>query len=395
MKHWRLYLYRQKPEYLQVNYPLDLAADMVVVIPCYNEKELLLTLQNLCACSTSKAKTLVAVIINSSVLTNEKVVLQNRKTYDEVIGFAAENNSDTLRFFPLIFENLPRKHAGVGLARKIGMDLAVEYFLNIQNPEGIIISLDADCTVSPNFLTGIFAAYRQIDKLCCTVQNFHHRVENNDPQLENAIRQYEQYIRYFSQMLRFVEFPYYFHTIGSAFSVAADAYVRVGGMGRQQGGEDFYFLQKVFALRKTKLLNDVFVYPMARYSDRIPFGTGPALQKIINEPDGQMKTYSFESFLELKEFFNLRQSFFKQNAELIRQKIVQLHPAIIEFSEQTAVLSEIEDSNQNSATLLAFEKRFFHHFNAFKIIKYLNFTHPKFFPYGSLSRQIEKSNLSF
>jgi hypothetical protein len=72
-----------------------------------------------------------------------------------------------------------------------------------------------------------------------------------------------------------------------------------------------------------------------------------------------------------------------------------LHPAIIEFSEQTAVLSEIEDSNQNSATLLAFEKRFFHHFNAFKIIKYLNFTHPKFFPYGSLSRQIEKSNLSF
>ncbi len=395
MKHWRLYLYRQKPEYLQVNYPLDLAADMVVVIPCYNEKELLLTLQNLCACATSKAKTLVAVIINSSVLTNEKVVLQNRKTYDKVIGFAAENNSDTLRFFPLIFENLPRKHAGVGLARKIGMDLAVEYFLNIQNPEGIIISLDADCTVSPNFLTGIFAAYRQIDKLCCTVQNFHHRVENNDPQLENAIRQYEQYIRYFSQMLRFVEFPYYFHTIGSAFSVAADAYVRVGGMGRQQGGEDFYFLQKVFALRKTKLLNDVFVYPMARYSDRIPFGTGPALQKIINEPDGQMKTYSFESFLELKEFFNLRQSFFKQNAELIRQKIVQLHPAIIEFSEQTAVLSEIEDSNQNSATLLAFEKRFFHHFNAFKIIKYLNFTHPKFFPYGSLSRQIEKSNLSF
>ena len=302
MKHWRLYLYRQKPEYLQVNYPLDLAADMVVVIPCYNEKELLLTLQNLCACATSKAKTLVAVKINSSVLTNEKVVLQNRKTYDEVIGFAAENNSDTLRFFPLIFENLPRKHAGVGLARKIGMDLAVEYFLNIQNPEGIIISLDADCTVSPNFLTGIFAAYRQIDKLCCTVQNFHHRVENNDPQLENAIHQYEQYIRYFSQMLRFVEFPYYFHTIGSAFSVAADAYVRVGGMGRQQGGEDFYFLQKVFALRKTKLLNDVFVYPMARYSDRIPFGTGPALQKIINEPDGQMKTYSFESFLELKEF---------------------------------------------------------------------------------------------
>lgn len=391
MKQWQSYLERQKSEYLQTKYPQDLAADTVVVIPCYDEKELRLTLQDLYPCATPKTKTLVAVIINSSVRSGREVVLQNRRTYEEVIEFAAENNTDTLRFFPLIFENLPRKHAGVGLARKIGMDLAVEHFLLTQNPEGIIISLDADCTVSPNFLTGISAAYRQTDKLCCTVQNFRHRVENNDPQLENAIRQYEQYIRYFSQMLRFVGFPYYLHTIGSAFSVAADAYVRVGGMGRQQGGEDFYFLQKVFALGRAEKLDNVFVYPMARHSDRIPFGTGPALQKITDEPDGQMKTYHFDSFLVLKEFFDLRQSFFKQDAEFIKQKISRLHPAIIEFSEKSDVLSGIEDSNQNSATYPAFEKRFFHHFNAFKIIKYLNSTHQKFFQYDNLSRQIEKS----
>ena len=387
MKYWQPYIERQKPEYLQTNYPADFAADRVVVIPCYNEKDLHITLQNLCECKTPKAKTLVAVIINSGVLSGEEVVLQNRKTYDEVIGFAAENNSDTLRFFPLIFENLPRKHAGVGLARKIGMDLAVEYFLNTQNPEGIIISLDADCTVSPNFLAGIFAAYRQTAGLCCTVQNFRHRVENNDLQLENAIRQYEQYIRYFSEMLRFVGFPYYYHTIGSAFSVSAGAYVRFGGMGRQQGGEDFYFLQKVFALGKTARLDDVFVYPMARYSDRIPFGTGPALQKIIDEPDGQMKTYRFEAFAALKEFFDLRQSFFKQDTEFIRQKIAQLHPAIVQFSEETGVLFEIEDCNQNCATLQSFEKRFFHHFNAFKIVKFLNFSHSTHFTLDKLPSQ--------
>ncbi len=391
MKHWQPYLDRQKPEYLQVKYPTDFATDMVLVIPCYDEKELLTTLQNLRMCVTPRAKTLVAVIINSSIQSSEEVVMQNRKTHDEVFEFAAENNSDSLRFFPLIFENLPRKHAGVGLARKIGMDLAVEFFLNTQNPEGIIISLDADCTVSSNFLTDIFAAYRQTDKLCCTVQNFHHRVENDDLQLEHAIRQYEQYIRYFSQMLRFIEFPYYYHTIGSAFSVASDAYVRVGGMGRQQGGEDFYFLQKVFALGKTKRLDDVFVYPMARYSDRIPFGTGPALQKIIDEPDGLMKTYSFESFLALKEFFDLRKSFFKQNIKFIKQKISILHPAIVKFSEATDVLSEIEDCNRNSATVTAFEKRFFHHFNAFKIIKYLNFAHPTYFSLEKISSNFDVS----
>lgn len=397
MKNWQAYIERQKSDYLQTRFPADFRADAAVVIPCYNEKELSLTLQNLCACTTVKAKVLVAVIINSSVLSNEEVVLQNRKTYDEVSRFAAENNSDTLRFFPLIFENLPRKHAGVGLARKIGMDLAVEHFLRHQNLEGIIISLDADCTVSPNFLTDIFAAYRQNEKLCCTVQNFRHRLENNHPRLEDAIRQYEEYIRYFSQMLRFIEFPYYYHTIGSAFSVAADAYVRVGGMGRQQGGEDFYFLQKVFALEKTEYLHDVFVYPMARFSDRIPFGTGPALQKIMDEPDGKLKTYSFDSFVALKELFDLQKSFFKRDNDFIRQKIASLHPAIIQFTDESNVLSEIEDSNRNSATLTTFRKRFFHHFNAFKIIKYLNFAYQTYFELqpihtvtSELKKQLEK-----
>lgn len=393
MKNWQAYIERQKSDYLQTRFPADFRADTVAVIPCYNEKELSLTLQNLCACATPKVKTLVAVIINSSVLTNEEVVLQNRKTYDEVAKLATENNSDTLRFFPLIFENLPRKHAGVGLARKIGMDLTVEHFLRHQNPEGIIISLDADCTVSLNFLTDIFAAYRQNEKLRCTVHNFHHRVENNDLRLEDAIRQYEEYIRYFSQMLRLIGFPYYYHTIGSAFSVAADAYVRVGGMGRQQGGEDFYFLQKVFALEKTEYLHDVFVYPMARFSDRIPFGTGPALQKIMDEPDGKLKTYSFDSFVALKELFDLQKSFFKRDNDFIRQKIASLHPAIVQFTDESNVLSEIEDSNQNSATLTTFRKRFFHHFNAFKIIKYLNFAHQTYFelqPIDTVTSELKK-----
>lgn len=380
MKNWQSYIDRQKTEYLQTLFPADFAADMVVVIPCYDESDLCATLQNLRACDVPAAKVLVAVVVNSGVNSEREVVLQNRKTYDETLAFAKQNNSDRLRFFPFIFENLPRKHAGVGLARKIGMDLAVEHFLRNQNPEGIVISLDADCTVSPNFFTGIFSAYRQSEKLCCTVQNFRHRVENNHSRLENAIRQYERHIRYFSQMLRQIEFPYYFHTIGSAFSVAADAYVRVGGMGRQQGGEDFYFLQKVFALEKSKRLDDVFVYPLARFSDRIPFGTGPALQKIIDAPDGKLRTYSIESFLALKSLFDLRKSFFKQDSQFVAEKISALHPAVVQFAEETNTIDDIDDCNRNSATPKNFEKRFFHHFNAFKIIKFLNFSHESHFP---------------
>jgi hypothetical protein len=54
--------------------------------------------------------------------------------------FAERYNEDSFVFLPLLFEDLPRKHAGVGLARKIGMDLAVEHFLRNEKPRGIIVS---------------------------------------------------------------------------------------------------------------------------------------------------------------------------------------------------------------------------------------------------------------
>ncbi len=167
---------------------------------------------------------------------------------------------------------------------------------------GVIVSLDADCTVSANFMIDIYKAFSRDNRLNATVHQFYHRVENHNPAIENAVRQYENYIRYFREMMKFTGFPYYYHTIGSAFAVSADAYVRVGGMGRQQGGgEDFYFLQKVFALGKVDELEGTYVYPMARFSERVPFGTGPALRKILDEPDGVLKVYSIAAFRELKK----------------------------------------------------------------------------------------------
>jgi len=262
-------------------------------------------------------------------------------------------------FFPLLFEGLPRKHAGVGLARKIGMDLAVEHFLRIGNDRGVIVSLDADCTVSENFLTAIHRAFISNDRLNATVHNFRHRIEDNTGALENAVRQYEAYIRYYRAMLQFIGFPWYYHTIGSAFAVTADAYVRVGGMGRQQGGEDFYFLQKVFALGETRELDDVWVYPLARFSDRVPFGTGPALQKIINRQDEILNVYSRDAFVSLKQLFEMKDAFYLKNNQEVCEMLTALHPALQRFLQETLFLDDIADCNGNSASLGAFQNVFF------------------------------------
>ena len=382
---WGSYIEKQKTEYRQTQFPTDFIADTIVVIPCYNEPNALETLQSLLLCNQPNANTLVTIIINSSEQANADAISQNRKTFNEIQHFSKTHSTTDLRFFPLLFENLPKKHAGVGLARKIGMDLAVENFFRNQKTKGIIVSLDADCTVSENYLTDIFDAFYRNEKLNVTVHNFYHRAENNNPAIENAVRQYEAHIRYFSERLKFTGFPYFYHTIGSAFAVSADAYVRVGGMGRQQGGEDFYFLQKIFSLGEITELEDVFVFPLARFSDRVPFGTGPALQKIIDEPHAAMKTYSTQSFHELKRFFDKKDHFFKKNRKEIQSEITKLHPALVIFIEENNIVETIIDCNNNCATPISFQKRFFHHFNAFKIIKFLNFAHTNHFEKKSVT----------
>jgi len=381
MKHWKPYIERQKPEYKSVALPSELNAQMVVVIPCFNETALFDTLQSLRACIRPKADVLVVIVFNSAEHSPENIVVQNRLSFEQTLLFADKYNEQGFHFFPLLFGQLPRKHAGVGLARKIGMDLAVAHFLHNANRAGVIVSLDADCTVSGNFLLTISDAFSNDDRLNATLHNFCHRVEKNDLQLEHAVRQYEDYIRYFREMLKQTGFPHYYHTIGSAFAVTADAYVRVGGMGRQQGGEDFYFLQKVFALGKIMELNDTFVYPMARFSDRIPFGTGPALRKIIEEPDGKMRVYSRKSFHELRRLFEMKDSFFRREEKELLTMIAELDSSLVQFLQMIGFLDEVADCNRNSASLATFQKRFFHHFNAFRIIKYLNFSHPDPFPY--------------
>ena len=377
MKHWEKYIQKHQA-YNKYAIPAHFDYGMVVVIPCFDEPDVLTTLRSLMQCVPTQYPVGVLVVVNSSELTDEAIVKHNRVTYNEVVAFAKENNEPQLAFHALLCENMPRKHAGVGLARKIGMEWAVRGFLQSTNSNGVIISLDADCTVSDNYLQLIEHQFTTYSPNCC-VLNFKHRTNDNNSALQNAIDQYEAYIWYFRNALKAIDFPFYYHTIGSAFAVLADAYVRVGGIGRQQGGEDFYFLQKMFFLGKTTELMKAFVYPEARFSDRIPFGTGPALEKILATDDGLLRVYSAEAFEALKEFFVLRIKFYKQPQEVVFALVEKLHVSIQQFLKENNLLAAIADCNENSATANTFEKRFFHHFDAFTIIKYLNFAHDNYF----------------
>ncbi|MGI6074545.1 MAG: glycosyltransferase [Fermentimonas sp.] len=395
LKSWKTYLNKERDRYTDEYISDCVDADIAVVIPCYDEPDIQITIDSLRnkAKSLSGLGVLVIVVVNSGENSKEQVVAQNRATYKMLKEYCESYSCDNFNLATVICEDLPRKHAGVGLARRIGMNIAVEYFLSNANEKGIIVSLDADCKVSDNFFTSMLSAYKSDSKLICTIQNVKHRIESYDARLNSAIRQYETYLSYFSNSLRDAGFPYYLPTVGSAFSVTADAYVKVGGMGRQQGGEDFYFLQKIFQLGKAIYLDNTYVYPLARFSDRVPFGTGPTLHKIISSTDGVLRVYSPEAFDVLKTFFDIKGSLYKCEDNEMDDAISSLPMPMKDFLTTIDFKDKIVDCNQNCANIDSFTKRFFHHFNAFQIIKFLNFVHPKYFELVDIDTLSNKSYL--
>ena len=350
---------------------------MIVVIPCYKEPELNRTIQSLFDCDRGDFPVEIILLINSYRIDGDEVLAMNRESYRQMNDFAAKNNSPAFFLTPVLIENLPGHQTGAGLPRKLGMDEAIRHLNG--NKSGIIVSLDADCLVEMNYLTEIYRNFKEYRLNSATIE-FHHPVEHldvSDP-LRIAATNYEDYLRYYRLALEYCGYPYPYFTIGSAFAVTAETYLKAGGMGKQQSGEDFYFLQKVFPLGKTRFIDTTCVYPAARTSDRVPFGTGPALQKMLAANQLSKFTYRVEAFGTLKSFFGKIDLFFKKPENEIEECIHDLPEYLRLFLKEDGFPRKIEEINLHTASLLNFRKRFFHYFNAFKILKYLNFVHPAY-----------------
>jgi hypothetical protein len=346
--------------------------ELIVVIPCYNEPEVLQTLQSLFDCDRGDFGVEIILLINSYLISPDSVKQLNQMSYRIAQEFASKNNTPTFYLTPLLVETLPGHQTGAGLPRKLGMEEAVGRFNKTGNKEGIIVNLDADTTVEKNYLTEIYDCFKK-NKLHSATIEFHHPVEHLDEtdEIRKAAVVYEEYLRYYRAALEYIGYPYAYYTIGSAFAVTAETYKRVGGMGRQQAGEDFYFLQKVFPLGKTQFINTTCVYPAARISDRVPFGTGPAIAKMLNEKNYVQKTYPEEAFKELKLLFDQIDSFYQSSSQFVEEAIAGFPTHLTAFLKENDFIKKIEELNQHTASLENFRKRFFNYFTAFKILKYL------------------------
>jgi len=360
---------------------------IIVVIPCYREPDIRLTLESLLKCDPAQAETEVIVLVNHSEEATKETREYNRKTADDLQNWVVQNTMPGIRFFIAGPVELRKKWAGAGLARKSGMDEAIRRFNFLNRADGIVISLDADTIVDPNYLQAIENHFIKNPKHVGATLKFEHQTEGLDKKHLEGIRLYEAYLDYYRSALAYTGYPYAMFTIGSAFAVRADAYVRRGGMNRRQAGEDFYFLQNLAQIGKIGEITATAVHPSARLSDRVPFGTGPILQRWMNGEEDLTKTYAFAAFRDLKSLF-VRISFLYLISDGEYEKLLkELPPAVAQFLASDDFKTELDDLNRNCASAESFKNRFFQKFNAFKILKYLNAA-GQFYPKSDLMEQI-------
>jgi len=365
----------------------DESTGIIVVIPCFREPAILKTLQSLVNCSLPDSAVEVILLINHSETATEETKIYNNNTRQELDTWISKNQKEEIRFFAIGPVELPKKWAGVGVARKKGMDEAILRFNTIDKEDGIIVSLDADTIVDSNYLIEIERHFITKKKDVGATISFSHQTENLEERHRQGIELYVQYLDYYKRALDFSGYPYSMFTVGSAFAVTALAYVKRGGMNRRQAGEDFYFLQGLVQIGPVGEILSTTVHPSARLSDRVPFGTGPILQKWLNGEEDLTKAYNFNAFSDLKVFFDRVEDLYHISAIGFRKLVEQLPEPVAEFLKQEDFWKDVADLNANCASMNIFQKRFFEKFNAFRIIKFLNFVHVSLYEKADLQVQ--------
>lgn len=349
-----------------------------IVIPCFNEEKLLSTLSSLWYCMLPQKPVEIIVVINSAQNSHEEIKRQNLVTREEVEDWIAEYTTPELQCHIIYKSDIEPKFAGAGYARKLGMDEAAYRFNSTRNPNGIIVSLDADTLCEPNYLVSLEKHYNEHPSTTGTTTYFEHSLDEAEftPEIIRGITLYELYLRFYRQALRYIQYPYAFHTIGSCFSVRAEIYAQQGGMNKRRAGEDFYFLKKIFPLGNFFEINDTKVYPSPRPSNRVAFGTGPSIFKMIHSNNYDLLTYGLEGFEDIKQLISLVPCFYQINSTQLDKQLSELSVHMQSFLKRKEFTEKLGEINANCSSKEAFIKRFYYWFDNFMIIKYLNYVYP-------------------
>ena len=293
--------------------PADYVWSDVVVIPACNENSDFLRTP-----PPANGRSLMILVINQTASATASVKLANQSLFNlaaerfkRVWGSAqsfsefelllltdSQANRDILLVDKFSEGRQLRPKGGVGDARKVGADLATGLVYAGRIQSQWIRCTDADVKLPDSYFrcTGSYENDKQVSAL---IYPFHHGGSDATSLRDNvdlATQLYELSLRYYVAAFDSAGSPYAFHTIGSTIAIDVDHYAKVRGFPKREAGEDFYLLNKLAKSGKVLQMEEgpqcQPVIIEARLSDRVPFGTGAAVNK-MTALDDVVKDYRF------------------------------------------------------------------------------------------------------
>jgi hypothetical protein len=360
--------------------------DSVIVIPAISEFQNLYSLLKSLAKNDNKyfPSTLIIFVINNSVSSNDDVKENNQKNIELIRSIIYKNGENEfikeiitsgLRFALVDASSagreIPDKEAGVGFARKIGMDLALTVFNYSSQKKKLIICLDADCTVQNNYLTEVVDNFNE-KNLSAAVINFEHNI--TEEKNTKAIICYEILLRYYTLGLHFANSPFAYQVVGSTVACDYETYIKVEGMNKRKAAEDFYFLEKIAKRVLIEKIKSTKVFPSSRSSWRVPFGTGQRVARFLSKFQNEYLLYDPETFLILRDWlkvFNSPEALSCEEYLSLAEEInVSLHQFLID-NKFEIVWNKILNSSKSQEQINKQKNNWFDAFRTLKFVHYL------------------------
>jgi len=347
----------------------------VVCIPAFDEAETLPLLLE----SLSKNKNLLVILVLNSPVsaTNTDASLRTQKLVElikqqfslqKIINEQCElrqlnNNGSDL----LLLQNysIPDKQ-GVGLARKIACDIACQLIYDNKILSPWIHNTDADVDLPADYLGATLQLH---DDTAAALYPFSHKI-NPQNKSQRSLQLYEYSLHYYVEALSWATSPYTFHSIGSTLLLHHKYYALARGFPRRAAGEDFYLLNKLKKIGEIQSLSKPVISLSGRSSSRVPFGTGPAINK-INELKNSETDYLFyhpQCFFYLKRWLSLLPALWQGNEldELLNDKL--LFNSLVDIG----VNKSISHARENSKDQAGFNKHMHNWFDSFKTLKLIH-----------------------
>ncbi len=343
--------------------------NQAIIIPSYGESDYL-------------PQTLSSLVKNDPAILQDTLVVVVVNHAEDADDFFKNDNEKTLRFLSTtdyLFTlgivdaatqgvELPSKQAGVGLARKIGMDLALPY---LTSKRSLLFSTDADTTVNSHYLK-IVLDYFKLYNADAAVVGFSHSVQEN-PDLNNTIKEYEAFLLITAKKINEAGSPYGYVSMGSTMVCTTEAYTAVGGMSRKKVTEDFYFLQELAKFCGVHTIPNILVYPSPRPMSRVYLGTGFRMEQAQQGFEIKSLYYSKHAFTVLKKWIALGTSAWKMSLVELLDKTKSQNKDLKKFLLMEGIEPIWNNLQSSSPSENHFIRQFHRWFDSLKTIRILKY----------------------